>query len=192
MNSHQNQAKLSSEGVNLIHFQRDQSGEPEQTQQLYDQVQTQLNQLDALERQIRLGLFGELGTLARQMRDYPAAILHFEAAIKLAQTLKDTKREAANRVRLGVALHHSDQPHLLSQAIVCFQTVIKTNQPGYTEYHDFAWQHLGKLWVEQREYKQAKNCFEQALKLRQSKQNAELIDSTMQALKGLEALISEI
>ncbi|HEY9842289.1 MAG: hypothetical protein ACAI44_38140 [Candidatus Sericytochromatia bacterium] len=162
-----------------MEFQRDPPGDAAILGPQYAQGLEALVRLTGTQR---LQLLGELGTLARQLRDYPAAIGHFKAAVALARDLEDARLLAANQVRLGVALHHYDQ---LAPAIGLFEAVIAAPDCGY---RDFALQHLGKLHVEQKQFTAARDCFTQALELRQAKGDPGLIASTRAALAGLDQL----
>lgn len=164
---------------------RDPAGDPSLWQPRYAAAAASLQQLEAQSLDY-LRQLGELGTLARTLRDYPAAIGHFKAAVALAQELAQPSFEAANRVRLGVVQHHhGDWP----AAEALFKQVLESAEAQ--AYHDFAWQHLGKLRVEQRRFAEARACFEAAMRLRQLKQDSELIASTQQALVRLAELERE-
>ncbi|PKL77017.1 MAG: hypothetical protein CVV27_07300 [Candidatus Melainabacteria bacterium HGW-Melainabacteria-1] len=154
-------------------FLRDPPLEPGIAQAAYAEA---LRRLDSASGHQRLGLLGKLGTLARGLRDYDAANRHFRAAIAMAEYLADPVRITANQVRLGVVLHHSGE---LEAAIACFEAVLAVPDQGY---HDFAWQHLGKLWVELGRDAEASACFSQALALRQAKGDQSLLASTTQAI----------
>lgn len=166
--------------MNRPAFLRDQPGDPEA---LNLQIEARQQLLDSLEPFERLLCLGELGSLYRSLQNYPAAQSYFKQALKLAITLKDFKRVAANLVRLGVAKHYAGQ---WTEAQACFEQVLEDSRLEFQAYHDFAWQHLGKLKVEQNELAFASDCFEQALALRQIKQDPELIRSTKLAIHVLE------
>ncbi len=67
------------------------------------------------------------------------------------------------------------------------------SNPELSEYKDFALQHLGKLYFDTKDYQNALNFFNDALKLRQLKKNQELIESTQFAIdrtiKNLEKIL---
>lgn len=166
-------------------FLRNLSGNPTLWESRYAEARARLPQADDRER---LGLLAELGTLARYLGDAPASISYCETGLALTRALADRTREAASLVRLGGALHHSDDPTALPRAESCFRQVIECDDPAFLAYRDFAWQHLGKLLAEQDDFVAARHCFEQALTLRLIKQDSELMASTRQALDTLDAL----
>ena len=96
--------------------------------------------LASLQGPALLQCLAELGTLARQLGELAAARDHFAEALALALELNDMRNWSANLVRLGVVLHFRSE---LAPAVDCFEQVLEAENHGY---HDFALQHLGKLY----------------------------------------------
>jgi tetratricopeptide (TPR) repeat protein len=56
-------------------------------------------------------------------------------------------------------------------------------QDNISNYKDFYLQHLGKLFFDKGDFKNALTCFEKAMQLRIKKESAELISSTQFAIE---------
>lgn len=135
----------------------------------------------------RLRALAELGGIARQQTKHATAIAYFGAAISEATDLDLPAFIVANRIRLGLSYHYANA---LESAAECFVQALSESRefPAAVDYQDFALQHLGKLWVEQGLWSEARLCFEQALALREAKGLNDLIASTQEALQALAKL----
>jgi len=133
-----------------------------------------------------LRLLGALGSYARVLHRLDEAIDFLTEALELSRFLDKKSFEAANLIRLGTAYQYAGQAH---QAEVLFKQALDlTEEPEAASYRDFAWQHLGKLLVEEGLFQEGRHCLEVALKIRIAKGDAELIHSTQSALSALRAL----
>lgn len=152
----------------------------------YDAGVAELPSLSAEADEALLSLLGTLGAQACSLGLLKTAQQHLEQALELARQQHDVQRELANRIRLGVTLQYREE---LEAADAQFQRALKmTLEPELQFYRDTVLQHWGKLLAEQGKYSVARTCFEQALLLRQAKQDEELQAETEDALELLEAL----
>lgn len=133
-----------------------------------------------------LSLLGTLGAQACSLNLLLDAQKYLETALEMAKAQHDVQRELANRLRLGVTLQYQDE---MEAADAQFQLALKmTLEPELQLYRDTVLQHWGKLLAETGKYAAARTCFEQALFLRQAKQDPDLLEETEDALELLEAL----
>lgn len=168
-------------------FLRVQRPDDTQLQVSYAENLRRLDQMQAQRIPQDLALLGALGEQARSLGHLEASRKYLEAALKLAREYEDPAREVANLIRLGTTLQYLNR-HQEGEAFL-LAALEKTDAPATCLYHDFALQHLGKLYAELGRYAEARNLFEQALHIRQQKDDPGLIRSTKQALQTLESLI---
>ncbi|HEY9840799.1 MAG: tetratricopeptide repeat protein [Candidatus Sericytochromatia bacterium] len=146
----------------------------------------ELEQLSTASPEARLSLLSNLGAQACNLDLLEEARKYLETALALALKLHDAERELSIRLRLAITLQYLER---LEQANEMFQMALKmTLVPELQPYQDTVLQHWGKLLAEQGKYAAARKCFEQALMLRQLKQDPELIADSEDALELLDSL----
>jgi len=153
----------------------------------YAGQQAQLKALGAdAEPSQRLPLLGELGEAACILGQPEISLGYLQEALSLAEQSADLLAVVSNRVRLGTTLQHLER---YSEAENQFELALKgTLEPELAGQRDLALQQTGKLLAEQGQYGNARQCFQQALKLRQQKQDPDLIAASEDALELLDAL----
>lgn len=159
---------------------------PEQPLQVLSALQERLHLLGTLDAATsareRASLLGRIGEDYRQLGMLDDASAHLERALELAQAAKAPALEVTLTLRLATARQHRGEH---ARAEVMFQGALaRTRDPAAqaAELEDFALQHMGKCLVEMGHYAQARDCFEQALRLRLAKGDQGLIASTREAL----------
>lgn len=146
----------------------------------------EFEQLAALPAEAQLRLLISMGSQACSLNLLEEARNYLKQALELATRLNDVERELSCRLRLGVTLQYLDRHE---QADAMFQQALKmTLNPGLDVYQDTILQHWGKMLAEQGKYAPARKCFEQALLLRQAKQDPQLIEDTEDALELIDSL----
>ncbi len=132
---------------------------------------------------------GEAGNLLKMLERFDEA----EAIFANVKLLIDAGSKAAmvNQLRWADVKRYSGN---FSEAQAMFEdclSAIRANT-SFEDYKDFALQHLGKLYFDTRRYESAIECFREALKIRESKADVELIESTQFALNAsLKRLVSK-
>lgn len=125
-------------------------------------------------------LYGTLGNLYRIYGQPEKAISFLKNSLEYAAKRKNAAKEIVSLIRFGEALKY-DSSH--EEALKMFnKTLDKIKYQNMGEYLDFVLQHKGKCLMELRKLDEAKECFSEALKLRESKGYFSLIDSTQQAI----------
>ncbi len=141
---------------------------------------------DAGDEAARLHLLGQIGNDQRSLGNLLEAEMFLTEAVALARKLGDTRREAANLIRLATARQYSG--HHAEAAAIFRDALARTRTGEASAYEDFALQHLGKCLVEMGEVEEAIACFDRALVLRWMKADPELIASTEAALHAATAM----
>src|SRR5258707_145764 len=96
---------------------------------------------DAGDRAERLQLLGQIGNDQRSLGNLIEAEMFLTEAVTLARSLGDTRREAANLIRLATARQYGGQQ---AEAEAMFrEAVALTTSGSASDYEDFALQHLG-------------------------------------------------
>jgi tetratricopeptide (TPR) repeat protein len=144
----------------------------------------QFLRLGAPDQETELRLLSEVGNGLRCLGQHREAISYLERAVVLAQDLGDSRREAANRVRLGTARQFAGE---MDEA----ETDLRAALGVHPDYDDFALQHLGKLLVECDRVQEGLTCLCEALRQRHLKADPELIASSRQAVDAARALLAE-
>lgn len=128
-----------------------------------------------------------LGRLGDHMRRHPnhaasaAEVLGF--AVMLAILAKHPETEAANRVRLAIALQYADEHE---EAVIEHEQAMELIETHHIhELLDYALQHHGKCLAEMGEYEQARQCFHRALEIRRERGDESLLASTREAIDEL-------
>jgi tetratricopeptide (TPR) repeat protein len=132
-----------------------------------------------------LRLLGEVGNGLRGLGQHREAIPYLERAVRAAQRLGDSRREAANRVRLGTARQFAGD-------VDAAEADLRAAIGVHPDYDDFALQHLGKLLVERDRLREGLDCLRESLRLRQVKGDPELIASSQEAVTAAGALLGMI
>lgn len=138
----------------------------------------------------RIRALGRLGDALRlSPRHGPEAIRILRRACAMAVRASHPGLIAANRIRLGIALQYDGRHR---DAVKQFESAIELiDERCVRRLKDYALQHLGKCYAEMSEWKAAKACFQQALRVRRRRNDHELIASTEAALQALQELESE-
>lgn len=141
---------------------------------------------DAGDRAERLHLLGQIGNDQRALGNLIEAEMFLAEAVALARALGDTRRGAANLIRLATVRQfggqHAEAEEMFREAVAL------TTSGAAADHEDFALQHLGKCLVEMGRVDEAIACFDRALVLRWMKADPELIASTEEALVAAQAL----
>ncbi|MDN4492840.1 tetratricopeptide repeat protein [Ureibacillus aquaedulcis] len=127
-------------------------------------------------------LMGTLGNLYRIYGEPQKAINLLNRCRSIAVGDENVNREILSLIRLGEAIKYNNDPE---KALVFFEEALELCRDGDSYYLDFALQHKGKCLLELSKNIEAKECFNEALKLRELKGERELIDSTLLALDFL-------
>lgn len=135
-----------------------------------------------------LRLLGYLGDACRVLGRLEEAASLLTEAVERSDASGDRRSGTANRLRLAEALKYKGD---LDEAEIIFRRVLKDVQdPDLVNYRDFALQHLAKCCLEMGNAVEAVTLLEQALILRQQKNNARLIASTELALSHARVLLT--
>ncbi|MEB3220446.1 MAG: tetratricopeptide repeat protein [Candidatus Sericytochromatia bacterium] len=130
------------------------------------------------ERDTELAALGALADAYRLLGRLDEAVRHGEEAVALARALERPKSLVSNLIRLATALQyrqaHADAEPLFLEARALAASL------GLLE--DFALQHHGKSLAEQGRWDEAIAALEQALALREARQDASLVASSSEAL----------
>jgi tetratricopeptide (TPR) repeat protein len=164
---------------------QDYPNNPAEMRQAVDYWEAQLTQPE-LDIRDRIRLLTRIGTYARTLRDLDRAEEAHKAAIELAKSIDNVRLKTQNRIKLA-HVYQWQQQYAESEAV--FEAMIATcqHEPEVADFLDFAYQHYGKCKFDQQRYAEALQLFEQALELRHSKGNQELIDSTELAIATAKA-----
>ncbi len=124
---------------------------------------------------------GKAGNLLKILERFDEAEAIF-AKVKLLIEA-GSKAELVNQLRWADVKRYRGH---FSEAQTMFEHCLKTARinAAFEDYKDFALQHLGKLYFDTRRYESAIECFREALKIRESKADVELIESTQLALNA--------
>ncbi|MEM8533251.1 MAG: hypothetical protein AAGF95_20590 [Chloroflexota bacterium] len=153
---------------------------PSAMQQALDWLNTRISdaELDAVQR---IRYYGLIGVYARMLHQYETAIDALQIALSQAAQQQHERLVVMNQIRLAHVYQWQGR-HDESDAL--FDQIIQTclTNPRVADYLDFAYQHAGKNAFDQADYLTAIRYFEQALVLRKTQGNTELIESTELAL----------
>ena len=133
---------------------------------------------------------GRLGELLRVARNYPEGREQLEYALELAEQLDDARASSINRLRLAILEQYDGR---YEHALQLHRTALdQIREAGIAATHeDFCHQHRGKCLAEMQRFGEASEAFERALRIRQSRGDAALIASTLEALDSLDSDHSE-
>jgi tetratricopeptide (TPR) repeat protein len=124
---------------------------------------------------------GEAGGLLKILERFDEAEVLFARAKLLI--VAGSKAELVNQLRWADVKRYRGH---FSEAQAMFEDCLSAIQANtsFENYKDFALQHLGNLYFDTRRYESAIECFSEALKIRESKADVELIESTQLALNA--------
>lgn len=126
---------------------------------------------------------GLLGDRNRALGHSGLAISQLREAVRLATAAGDEPRLVANLIRLGTAWQYAGE-HAVAESTLR-QGLDSAEKLGLRDMVGFAFQHLGKCLAEQGRLQEAHGCFLAALEVRQTLNDAELLESTHAALEEL-------
>ncbi len=132
----------------------------------------------------RVKALGQLGSLLRRISKLDEARQCFEQAIEVVQSNNlNQKYLLTNSIRLAHTYQWLEKFDL-SNAL--FSEVIKNclDSSNLKLYLDYAYQHAGKNYFDQKSYELALSYFNKALKIRLKKGNPELVTSTKIAINA--------
>ncbi|PMB17029.1 hypothetical protein CEN46_24470 [Fischerella thermalis CCMEE 5318] len=169
------------------HNLRDVPNAPAQMQQAVEWLQSQLKDNTNNTRK-QIELLGLIGVYARMLHDFPTAQQALISAIELSDSIGSDRYKTINLIRLA-HLYQWQQQYILSENLFEQVLINCRNNSELNIYLDFAYQHLGKCKFEQARYVEAKYYFEEALKIRKTKGDHSLIQSTKLALDVVQQYI---
>lgn len=106
---------------------------------------------------------------------------YFYACLAYAVEKEDIRKEITTLIRLGEVYKYQN---LHEKALALFhKATMLCQEEGEDQTIDFAYQHLGKCFMEMNCYDEAGKYLQLALQIRKEKGNPELIHSTREALK---------
>ncbi len=147
-------------------------------------IQALINEAEQLfaksvESSERYYLAGTMGNLYRVIGKLNRSIGYLNVSIQIAIEEDDPIKEMIAKIRLGEALKYANKHQ---KALGLFNEAIQMAVEHEPFYLDFAYQHKGKCLMEIGKYEEALEALEEAWVIRKSKQNAELLESTRQAI----------
>ncbi len=154
---------------------------PEIPSQIEKFIDLEERKIDFLEQLARHKKISQIAVYYRQLRNYRKANDLFKiASIFFKKT--DLKMDLINNIRWADVFRFEKKFEEAHDLLNKVESVLALNQ--FTEYQDFYFQHLGKLYFDKGDYELALHNFEKAFSIRVKKQNAELISSTSFAIKS--------
>ncbi|GAB3060024.1 hypothetical protein [Virgibacillus ainsalahensis] len=159
-------------------YLREKTSNPLKINELIDEAE---NLLQSSNEDDRYFLYGTIGNLYRINEQPKRAINSLSYCLNHAVREKNLTREIVTLIRIGEA-HKYDNNH--TKALELFNKALDMCDANKVEkYLDFVLKHKGKCLMELARLNEAEEYFLKALKLRKSKGNASLIDSTEQAIR---------
>lgn len=151
------------------------------TQAYVDKLKESLTH--TLESYERVGLLGEIGVYQRQLEELDDSEKYLRLALEIIESKAlGIKLETQQKIRLAHTLQWKQS--FTDSNVLFFEIILicRQNQEA-RQYLDFALQHAGKNFFDERKWSEALNLFEEALTLRQ-KRNAprDQIESTETAI----------
>lgn len=111
---------------------------------------------------------------------------YFQECLSYSKKIQDGTKEITSLIRLGEVYKYDSK---YDEACTLFdEAIAKCLAGNLINQLDFAYQHLGKCFMEMEKFTQAESHFQTALKLREKKGNESLINSTNKALELLRKL----
>lgn len=129
----------------------------------------------------KASIHAEIGNVERGLGNLRSAEESFLAALAIVEQHPETRKQVVvYSIRLAHVYHWQEKWDV---ALAMFDDLHeKTSVAEFYQWKDFVLQHRGKMFFDQRLFKEAFRDFCDALVLRQQKGDAELIASTQQAL----------
>ena len=143
-------------------------------------IEIESQKIDKLSGDEKFKKISKLAVHFRQLRNYDKAHELFKMASGYFENT-NSHMEMINNLRWADVFRFEKKFQQAYELLKKAEKIISTH--SIFEYEDFYLQHLGKLYFDKAEYKNACECFEKALGLRVKKANPELISSTEFALK---------
>lgn len=143
-------------------------------------IETEIHKIDELNDEEKFKKLSQLAVHHRQLRNYDKAHELFKIASGYFEQA-NSKMEMINNLRWADVFRFEKRFQEALDLLNKAKKLISTH--SFFDYEDFYLQHLGKLYFDKGDYRNALECFEKALKLRIGKANPELISSTELALK---------
>lgn len=174
-------AKINSGQLNLkVYFKDDLHDYPEDHEQMTEYIKAEFLMLEMLSGLDKFEKVSQLAVYSRILRSYSQAHELFQMAADYFEK-NDSKMCLINLIRWADVFRFEKR---FDEALAMLEKVEKIlNENNYSDYQDFYWQHLGKLYFDIKDFKMANSCFDKALELRKLKKNPELISSTEFAIK---------
>nr|WP_289038680.1 tetratricopeptide repeat protein [uncultured Allobacillus sp.] len=132
----------------------------------------------------RFFLAGTMGNLYRVIGKLNRSIGYLNVSLEIAKEDKDLSKEIIATIRLGESLKYANKH---KKALALFEQALHAAYENESAYIDFAFQHKGECLMEMGHYEEAMEAFQDALTIRSSKGNQELVESTEQAIMYLES-----
>jgi adenylate kinase family enzyme len=155
-------------------------------------TKTDMNSLTVKEASLLLSRLGNLANFLKILRRNTEADQFYGLINELIN-----KFNLSEKVKMVNKLRWADNYRYLTQFSVaetwfndCYKTI--RSNPELSRYEDFYFQHLGKVFFDQKKYVRALELFAHALRIRQKKKDKELLASTMQALGATISKINRI
>lgn len=136
----------------------------------------------------RVRTLSQIGTLYRSSTEPARAVPYLEEAVTISRQRNLRADEAVNTLRLAIAYQYAGDTEA---ALPAFKAALVLCTQRRTHV-DFAYQHWGKFLVEQGEPSLAVPYFEQALAIRMTSINQELIESSKAALAAAKAMTASL
>lgn len=132
----------------------------------------------------RVKILGEIAVYLRILRQLSEAQEYLLKSLELiARHQMDPVLKIGQQIRLAHVYQWQCQFDLSNAMFDDLLRISKTTELGYL--HDFIWQHAGKNYFDQLNWKMAHECFQRALKLRELRQApAEQIESSLQSIRA--------
>nr|BBH87380.1 hypothetical protein KTC_21310 [Thermosporothrix sp. COM3] len=141
--------------------------------------QARLTQDEAQQLQLLTWLGGDILLLGKEAD----AIALIEQALTMAREQSEKASEIENLLNLATAQQYLGKRELAQRL---FQEAFEKGRTyGVREFEDFVLHHRGRCYVEQGKLDEAQACFEQALKLREAKEDQRFLTSTRNALAAV-------
>lgn len=166
-------------GDDLKEIPDDQGQFDQAIEYLKEQLEKESSQLELTK------VHSKLGSLLRIRGRLDESLNHHLMAEKILDGLSEPRLAVLNKIRLASTfqfLKSYDQATEILKA--CINSI--EGSPESSDIIDFAFQHLGKVYFDQREVEKAEVAFLKALEIRKVKGDQELVASTTQALNAIQ------
>lgn len=165
-------------------FLREKASDPTRLLEVIKTAEALLEKTD--ENEDKYFLMGTLGNLYRIQGNTKEAMNLLTNCLDYALVQGNFKKEIISSIRLGEAFKY-DGKHTKANQLFD-ESITKCKAYKHGSYLDFALQHKGKCLLEMGNLTVAKDCLDEALRIRKLKGDEELIQSTQLAIKLLKEL----